>query len=1258
MKRTIAAVAALLLILGVAALSTRGGYTTSEASAALASVAEAQKSFGPPQVIRATHSDTSPPLRTLKSKPLPPSQMGDKEIENPRLPNRPPPLYAPVDTVVQSAFGALAMPTPIITFEGYRQADNYANNNGLGVLPPDTQGDIGPNHYFQWNNIGIRIFDRAGNTVYGPVNGNTIFDQFTPNCAQPFPAGNNGDPIVLYDTMAGRWIASQFKVNQTLTGPSYQCIAISTDSDPTGSYHRYEFLTSANLFEDYPHFGVWPEAYYMATNEFSNAVTFDGAGFFAFDRAKMLVGDATATMQYYHLAAPEGGYLPSDLDGATLPPAGSPNFFITSEDVSPDRLKMYKFHADFITPTNSTFVGPILINVAPFDSELCTADRGACIPQPNTAQALETLSDRLMYRLAYRNFGTHESLVVNQTVDADGAGKGGVRWYELRSPNTTPVVYQQSTYAPDADHRWMGSIAQDRQGNMALGFSVSNASTLFPTIRYTGRLVTDPLNQMSQGETTMYPGGGSQTGYARWGDYSMMGIDPLDDCTFWYTQEYYASTSDGEWTTRVGSFKFPGCTAGGITPTATVTGTPPTATSTVTIAPPTATGTSTGTSTPGGPTSTPAATLPPKEVLYDQFNQQSVLGSPSFRGSTFIQVADDFTVPMTQTWEVNRVEVDGFYDPDTARATTVDVIIYAASPVTPTLPGAAVFTQTNIIPDGGLNDGVFNIPLNPPASLPAGTFWVSVIGNINGAGRWLWLDRLPPPAGNPAVARSPANINPACRDWNLRGICVAGSGADPDQTFRLTGRRFVSGGGGTATVTATVGGTSTAVATGTNTAVLPSATMTAVGPTSTLIPTQTPGGATATLVPTQTALPTGTNTVAVPTATVTAIVPSATTTAIVPTQTQVGATSTLAPTQTASATRTNTVVAPSATRTATVVPTQTSVGATATIVPTTVPTSTALPSNTVAVPSATQRPPTQTPVGPTNTIMPTSAPSNTVAVPSSTAVSSATPRPPTQTPGGATSIPTNTVAPSNTVAVPSATQRPATQTPGGTTATTEPTSTPQPTATVCTISFTDVPPDSTFYIWIRCLACRGIISGYSDGTFKPGNEITRGQIAKMVSNAAGFEEDPGPQIYEDVNLDNPFYRWINRLSMRGHMGGYECGLVPEEPCVPPDNRPYFRPFANATRGQLSKIVSNAAGIVGDPSGLYYTDVPPSNPFYVWIMRLTNIGVMSGYPCGGPGEPCDEENRPYFRPFTNVTRGQASKIVSNTFFPDCQTPSRP
>jgi hypothetical protein len=210
--------------------------------------------------------------------------------------------------------------------------------------------------------------------------------------------------------------------------------------------------------------------------------------------------------------------------------------------------------------------------------------------------------------------------------------------------------------------------------------------------------------------------------------------------------------------------------------------------------------------------------------------------------------------------------------------------------------------------------------------------------------------------------------------------------------------------------------------------------------------------------------------------------------------------------------------------------------------------------------------------------------------------------------------------------------------------------------TACAITFADVPEDSTFYIYIRCLACKDIISGYSDGSYRPGNDVTRGQIAKVVSNAAVFSEDPGPQIYEDVPVGSPFYDWVNRLSQHGYMGGYECGIVPEQPCIPPNNYPYFRPNAPATRGQLSKIVSNAAGLNNIPDGVFYTDVHMDHPFYLWVMRLTEAGVMSGYGCGGEGEPCDPENRPYFRSHNNVTRGQASKIVANTFFPGCQTPS--
>jgi hypothetical protein len=241
----------------------------------------------------------------------------------------------------------------------------------------------------------------------------------------------------------------------------------------------------------------------------------------------------------------------------------------------------------------------------------------------------------------------------------------------------------------------------------------------------------------------------------------------------------------------------------------------------------------------------------------------------------------------------------------------------------------------------------------------------------------------------------------------------------------------------------------------------------------------------------------------------------------------------------------------------------------------------------------------------------------------------------------ATSTPTTTASlPTNTVVSLTATSTQSTLTPGLTA-----------TVTPCAISFADVPPSSTFYSHIRCLACRGIISGYSDGTFRPNNEVTRGQLAKIVSNAAGFTESPDPQIFEDVAPDNTFYQWINRLTRRGYMSGYVCG-GPGEPCTA--GRPYFRPFANATRGQTSKIVSNAAGFAELPTEQTYQDVPLSHTFYREIQRLASRNVMTGYPCGGPGEPC-LSGKPYFRPENNVTRGQSAKIVSNTFFPGCVTP---
>ena len=303
------------------------------------------------------------------------------------------------------------------------------------------------------------------------------------------------------------------------------------------------------------------------------------------------------------------------------------------------------------------------------------------------------------------------------------------------------------------------------------------------------------------------------------------------------------------------------------------------------------------------------------------------------------------------------------------------------------------------------------------------------------------------------------------------------------------------------------------------------------------------------------------------------------------------------------------------------------------------------PTNTPAPTRTSTSVPTQTPGGPTATPVPTNTRTATT-MPTLTRTPTSTPTrtsttAPTQTPGGPTSTP---VGPTNTPT---------------NTATAVATSTPRPTP--CAIVFPDVPPPHTFYANITCLACRGVISGYVDGTFRPENNITRGQIAKMVSNAANFQDPVSGQFYTDVAASNPFYAWVQRLSSRGVMGGYPCGGA-GEPCDT-QNRPYFRWNLDATRGQLSKIVSNAASFNEPVTGQFYSDVPSTNPFYNEIMRLTNRGVMSGYPCGGTNpqtgqsEPCDSQNRPYFRWGNNVTRGQASKIVANTFFPNCQTPFR-
>jgi uncharacterized membrane protein len=533
-RRRIVLAAAGILVVGLFPVAATAVDSTSKHSGALTDV---RPGPNPPGEVQ---HDVSPRLDELPVAPPPaPGRFREHPVYGVPIPGA-----GGADPVVQDRAGTAAAATLLTNFEGV--GSGFTGPQGtfsVTSAPPDPNGAIGPNHYVEVVNSSFAVLDKTGTVLYGPVPTNTLWSGFGGGCQ----ANDDGDATVEYDKLANRWIISQFSI--TSPYPYSQCIAVSTTGDPTGSYYRYEFGGFGNELPDYPKLGVWPDAYYTTFNLFRNGLTFDGPEICAYDRSKMLLGQ-TATQQCFVLSTAYGSLLPADLDGSTLPPAGSPNFLLA---FGSNVLQLWKFHVDWTTPSNATVTGPTTLPVASF-SPACGGD--ACVPQPGTSQQLDSLGDRLMYRLAYRNFGDHESLVVNHSVTAGSSV--GVRWYELRNPNGAPVVYQQGTYAPDGTYRWLGSVAMDHAGNIALGYSASS-STVSPSVRYTGRVAGDPLGTMTQGEGVLLTGTGSQTGHPRWGDYSSMSVDPVDDCTFWYTNEYFTTTGT-RWHTRIGSFTLPGCT--------------------------------------------------------------------------------------------------------------------------------------------------------------------------------------------------------------------------------------------------------------------------------------------------------------------------------------------------------------------------------------------------------------------------------------------------------------------------------------------------------------------------------------------------------------------------------------------------------------------------------------------------------------------------------------------------------------------------
>jgi hypothetical protein len=518
-------------------------------AAALASFGAAMAAQSLPNGVEVTHADQAHLMSLRGAMPK------NDEFSKSRVDHSARPLPwldgpgSPSDGAQQNQVTGPAAPTVGLGFDGIGQG--FTGPQGtftVNSAPPDTNGAIGTTQYVQTVNTDFAVFDKAtGHVQYGPVQINTLFQALGGSCA----ADNDGDPVVVFDKLAKRWVISQFAVT---AAPYYQCVAVSQTDDATGAYNLYAF-NYGSVFPDYPKMGVWPDGYYISFNMF-NGNTFAGAKTCAYDRNAMLSG-AAATQQCFQLSTSYGGLLPADIDGATAPPAGTPGIFMGR---GTSQLYRWLMRVNWTNPSASSISStPTSIPVASY-AAACSG--GTCIPQAGVSQKLDSLADRLMFRLAYRNFGTYDSVVVTHSVQIGNVHKGGnaaVRWYEVRNPVTANAVYQQGTYNPDSTSRWMGSIAQDKQGNMALGYSVSSTA-IHPGIRFATRGAGDALGTM-QAESSIIEGTGSQTGnnLARWGDYSAMTIDPVDDCTFWYTNEYIKTNGSFNWSTRIGSFKYPGC---------------------------------------------------------------------------------------------------------------------------------------------------------------------------------------------------------------------------------------------------------------------------------------------------------------------------------------------------------------------------------------------------------------------------------------------------------------------------------------------------------------------------------------------------------------------------------------------------------------------------------------------------------------------------------------------------------------------------
>ncbi len=536
-----------------------------------------------PHVTQAVAHDSSAPLRTLAQQAKNRAWSAAKVIPERGIKTAPLDGFTG-DGAVQSKVSSDAQSTfPIQNFDGITNKNN-GTVYGFQVNPPDPNGEAGRTQYVEMVNLLFAVYSKTGKTQLAPTPIGALWQGFKiPDCTDP-----SGDPVVLYDQMANRWILTQFTTSgfSDPSKPFYNCVAVSKTGDATGAYYRYAFTTGFN-FPDYPKYGVWSNSYVATTREFGPNGEY-GIGAYALEKSRMLQGKSARAISFFIngnkprlLPLVGDGLLPADIDGDRQPPRDAAIPLLGSQDdnwvygAKSDALNVWDLRVQWSNRATASLELADQLPVKPFDTNFpCRPDSRDCLPQPGiTARAkyLDTLAtrQRLTFRLAYRNFGGYESLVATQTVEARPQ-TAGMRWYEVRR-NTQGrySVFQQGTYAPaDGINRWMGSIAQDRRGNMALGYSVVNGTDIYPGIRFTGRTAGDPRGKMTLKEGTIVLGTGVQrTTNSRWGDYTDMTVDPVDDCTMWYVNEYYTAkseqSSDVGWITRIASLKIPGCDSAG-----------------------------------------------------------------------------------------------------------------------------------------------------------------------------------------------------------------------------------------------------------------------------------------------------------------------------------------------------------------------------------------------------------------------------------------------------------------------------------------------------------------------------------------------------------------------------------------------------------------------------------------------------------------------------------------------------------------------